>query len=977
MSTSLFSQTPWVNVTDNRGLTVRSITYYRHPDSPQATDERTTFYQYNACGFLKHSADPRLQGAGLVNIRRQTDLAGRLLHKQSTDAGTTVCLDDAAGRPFITISNIRTADDGTQDISQAVSRTFVYEDATLPGRPLSMTEQVNGEATCISDRFVYAGNTDAERALNLAGQCISHYDTAGLIQTDSIALTRVPLSVTRRLLKDANNPDTVADWQGQDASVWNDLLASEAYNMLTATDATGMTLTTTDAQDNVQRVAYDVAGRQTGSWLRLRGANEQVIVKSLTYSAAGQKLREEHGNGVVTTYQYEPETQRLLGIKTERPAGHASGAKVLQDLRYEYDPVGNVLSIRNDAEETRFWRNQKVVPENTYTYDSLYQLVSGTGREMANAGQQGSSLPSPNVPLPTDSSAYTTYTRTYTYDNAGNLTLIRHSAPATNNNYTQAITVSDRSNRGVSGTLAEIPSQVDALFTAGGQQKYLQPGQRLSWTARNELLQVTLVAREGDADDRECYRYDTSSQRILKVIEQKANNIMQMRQVIYLPGLELRTTNSGGMQTENLQVICLGEAGRAQVRIMHWVEGKPADLANDQIRYSYDNLNGSSVLELDSAGNIISAEEYYPYGGTAVWSARSQVEANYKTLRYSGKERDASGLYYYGYRYYQPWVGRWLSVDPAGTIDGLNMFRMCRNNPVTLTDYDGLAPHPRTRLGEGPLYEPKLSTGKDRDLPGALSVISATPVSAEVTGTPIKLGDVLNDEVMKSIPLLTDLINPAKMDMDDATKKILTHPDRIGDILAFSAIHISVNENDNIHALRIVDSKTSDYQKRAGATLAYWAPQGGHVDIPAHPQKGQPELVFTPGFSGCTFVADKLDENTLRVRHVQGGKEDTEYNDLAVNEHGQGMIDAMEYRDYGYHMNGQEGLMENISGSAFMIYEEGQWNIKYQSLANAPGILSVKEDTAGLFKKRQYLKVGMRHIKGGGVVNNGAISLRH
>uniref|UniRef100_UPI0013DAE647 RHS repeat-associated core domain-containing protein n=1 Tax=Stenotrophomonas maltophilia TaxID=40324 RepID=UPI0013DAE647 len=65
---------------------------------------------------------------------------------------------------------------------------------------------------------------------------------------------------------------------------------------------------------------------------------------------------------------------------------------------------------------------------------------------------------------------------------------------------------------------------------------------------------------------------------------------------------------------------------------------------------------------------------------------------DYKTHRYSGKERDATGLYYYGYRYYQPWAGRWLSSDPAGTVDGLNLFRMVRNNPVTLRDDDGRKP---------------------------------------------------------------------------------------------------------------------------------------------------------------------------------------------------------------------------------------------------------------------------------------------
>lgn len=139
-----------------------------------------------------------------------------------------------------------------------------------------------------------------------------------------------------------------------------------------------------------------------------------------------------HDNGVITTYSYEPETQRLIGIKTERPSGHKNGAKILQDLRYEYDPVGNILSITNDAEETRFWRNQKVVPKNTCIYDSLYQLVKAAGRETA-ATPQNTDLPSP---VPADSMAYTNYTRIYTYDNAGNLTQIRHSSLATGNNYT-------------------------------------------------------------------------------------------------------------------------------------------------------------------------------------------------------------------------------------------------------------------------------------------------------------------------------------------------------------------------------------------------------------------------------------------------------------------------------------------------------------------------------------------------------------
>ncbi|MNG93534.1 tRNA(Glu)-specific nuclease WapA precursor [compost metagenome] len=690
MNTTLFSKTPTVTVLDNRGLTVRDTAYHRHPNMPDVTNERITRHRYDARGFLTQSSDPRLHDAGLANFTYLTDQAGSILRTVSVDAGTTLTLYDAAGRPFMAVNNIRTADDGTENRSQAVTRGWQYEEASLPGRLLSITEQATDEAARITERFVYAGNTDKEKVLNLAGQCVSHYDTAGLVQTDSLALTGVPLSVTRRLLKDLDSPDTVADWQGAEASAWDKLLADEGYHTLTTADATGAVLTTKDAKGNQQRMAYDVAGLLSGNWLTVKDGTEQIIVKSLTYSAAGQKLREEHGNGVVTTYTYEPQTQRLTGMKTERPAGHASGAKVLQDLRYKYDPVGNVLKVSNDAEETRFWRNQKVVPESTYAYDSLYQLVSATGREMANAGQQSSSLPPATVPFPTDSSAYTRYTRTYTYDAAGNLTQISHNAPATSNSYTTKITVSDRSNRGVPSKLTETPSDVEGLFTAGGQQTQLLPGQYLTWTPRNELRMVTPVVRDRSADDSESYRYDGGNQRILKVSAQKTGNSMQTQQVVYLPGLELRSTTSGDTEKESLQVITVGESGRAQVRVLHWENDVPEGIDNNQLRWSYDNLTGSSGLELDGDGNIISMEEYYPYGGTAMWVARSAVEADYKTLRYSGKERDTTGLYYYGYRYYQPWAGRWLSADPAGTVDGLNLFRMVENNPIINVDDSGL-----------------------------------------------------------------------------------------------------------------------------------------------------------------------------------------------------------------------------------------------------------------------------------------------
>ncbi|MCC8456602.1 RHS repeat protein [Photorhabdus aegyptia] len=668
----LYHHTPTVSVHDNRGLAIRNISFHR-TTAEANTDTRITRHQYNVGGYLNQSIDPRLYDAKQTsntiqpNFIWQHNLTGNILRTESVDAGRTITLNDIEGRPVLTIN------------ATGVRQNHRYEDNTLPGRLLAISEQGQAEEKT-TERLIWAGNTPQEKDHNLAGQCVRHYDTAGLTQLNSLALTGAVLSQSQQLLTD--NQD--ADWTGEDQRLWQQKLSSDVYTTQSNTDATGALLTQTDAKGNIQRLAYDVAGQLKGSWLTLKGQAEQVIIKSLTYSAAGQKLREEHGNGIVTEYSYEPETQRLIGITTRR----LSDANVLQDLRYQYDPVGNVISIRNDAEATRFWRNQKVAPENSYTYDSLYQLISAAGREMANIGQQSNQLPSPA--LPSDNNTYTNYTRTYTYDRGGNLTKIQHSSPAAQNNYTTNITVSNRSNRAVLSTLTTDPTQVDALFDAGGHQTSLLSGQVLTWTPRGELKQANSAAGN------EWYRYDSNGIRQLKVNAQQTQNIAQQQRVTYLPGLEIRTTQNNATTTEELHVITLGKAGRAQVRVLHWESGKPEDINNNQLRYSYDNLIGSSQLELDSDGQIISEEEYYPFGGTALWAARNQTEASYKTIRYSGKERDVTGLYYYGYRYYQPWAGRWLSADPAGTIDGLNLYRMVRNNPVTQFDVQGLSPANRT-----------------------------------------------------------------------------------------------------------------------------------------------------------------------------------------------------------------------------------------------------------------------------------------
>jgi RHS repeat-associated protein len=114
---------------------------------------------------------------------------------------------------------------------------------------------------------------------------------------------------------------------------------------------------------------------------------------------------------------------------------------------------------------------------------------------------------------------------------------------------------------------------------------------------------------------------------------------------------------------------------------------------SSRVRYQLSNHLGSAVLEVDktAAARVISYEEYYPYGGSAHMAGLDETEAMQKRYRYSGKERDdETGLFYYGTRYFVPWMARWISCDQALNIDGNNLYVFVKNNPIKLFDKSGL-----------------------------------------------------------------------------------------------------------------------------------------------------------------------------------------------------------------------------------------------------------------------------------------------
>ena len=609
---------------------------------------------------------------GLVAFRDVRDMVGRSWRHESIDAGTEVVLHDAFDRP------VRRWD------ARSAHVVTVFD---ALDRPTAV--DVDGRRV---EEIDY-GDTAPDGVLrNANGLLVRHRDQAGVVDIDAYDPGGQPLRVRRRLTVDhATEPD----WSGTVE------LQSEAHVSERAYDALGRVRREALPDDTVRELSYLASGgldRVTVSTTDGRLTGRSVLAGA-EYNARGERTRASLGNGVTLDHTFDTET-----FRTSRKLAHRAGAP-LTDVSYTYDPVGNVVrtvdAVQQPGAAAAFLTGLNVSAESTFTYDAFYRLTAASGRVHQallphdylpdGEGFKGSRHLHFN-----NGAAVERYTQRYGYDLAGNLTRLRHHG--TSRSWTTDLWISPTSNRSLPAFEPSGAPVVDpeSRFDAAGNMTRLDHLRRVDWTYRGCLARAVLIDRgPGQPDDAEYYNYGADGQRVRKVHERLVSGAVEVTEKVYLDGCEIKRIRSGNAVVLERVTSHVADEGGRLAMVHRWRVDDSARETDDvtavRVRYQLGNHLGSAQLELDETGQVISYEEYLPYGGTAFIAGDAMREVRMRDYRFCGKEADeATGLYYFGHRYFAPWVGRWLSPDPIGQQDGSNLYLYVHDNPISYYDPDGL-----------------------------------------------------------------------------------------------------------------------------------------------------------------------------------------------------------------------------------------------------------------------------------------------
>jgi RHS repeat-associated protein len=352
----------------------------------------------------------------------------------------------------------------------------------------------------------------------------------------------------------------------------------------------------------------------------------------------------QYGNGLVANYTYD-KNSRPLQLKL------LNGTLTSLLLNYQYYKTGTVASVTGQSKTTT---GSTVAISESYKYDPLGRLTNSTtttGATVTNLWYMYDTLGNRIAQgLNSTSTAFTWVKTVYNYKPANNELL-------------------NSTSNGASVTYSYDP-EGNLLTKNSGSTQWTY-----NWNVQGELLKASNIS-----GTQGYYAYDGLGRRIES--RETATNYLFYG---YLGTETLAdqgssTPNDDYVYADGLRIACVtGSSG-----------------PNPTTIYYHEDALGSTRLVTSTTKSVLFSDSYQPYG-------QDNSATGSQTYKFTGKPvSQTTGLYYDFQRWYDPWLGRFISKDPeTGNLhnpQNSNPYSYALNSPQSYVDPDGAAPIPIVAL---------------------------------------------------------------------------------------------------------------------------------------------------------------------------------------------------------------------------------------------------------------------------------------
>jgi RHS repeat-associated protein len=605
-------------ITDARGNTIELRQYQPGHAAGSASGFDSTRYQYNQ----KNKLATVIDAAG--NRWQYTyDVLGRGIQEVDPDQGTT-------RTTYTRFGDVETSTDG-----RGVTLAYTYD---ALGRKLTLRDgSITGprRAEWIYDALADGTQVKGQlvRAIRYEGADAYAFDYLGY------AIDYQPTSVKYTIPSNATA-----------AGVSGSYTYSYTYNPDGSTHTTRLPALGDLGLETLTH-GYDGLGNPTTLATSLGAtlvAAPDATTPGTQYTSLGElaaiHLRHNAGPQVDLVRSYDIGTRRLAQIQTAR----ATGSTTVADVRYAYDPIGNVTRISElTAGDHQCFRT-----------DHLQRLTE------AWTPASGDCAPAPAT---AGLGGPARYWHSFRYDVLGNRTQLQEHAAAGDRTTSYAVPAGAHR---LTGT-----TTVDPTGTTTRAYSYDASGNMVTRPAPSGATQTMTWDAEGHLASSEgasgttSYLYDPDGNRLLRKDPTGTT--------LYLPGQELRYSAADG-------------AHHATRYYRHADELIAMRTAAGGVVWLSDDHHDTAQIAIDAVDQTAAIRRETPFGeirgADGDWPAAMDKG-------FVGGTNDSTGLTHLGAREYDPRIGRFISVDPVLDPDDpqqMNGYAYANNAPVSAEDASGM-----------------------------------------------------------------------------------------------------------------------------------------------------------------------------------------------------------------------------------------------------------------------------------------------